>query len=343
MPKEILLYSSFYSFTAEDFITKMEEAKDDDIVLRLNTPGGDVQAGYGMIAKFAEHKGNKIIKVDGKANSMGAFFLAFAKDVEVLDVSEIVLHRAAYPDYYESRETFKGSDEYNFVLKMNKDIRKKLEAKIDVEAFEKVTGVTMDELFSMDSRIDVSLTPEQAKKVGLISKINKLDMNMKAEIQANAVSIAASFGVDVKELQLIKNEPIIEATNDKQIKNNKMTIEDLKANHPDVYNKVFALCSESAIAERNDTVEAWLTFVDVDAKAVSEGIKSGKKLSQTATAEFSRKLLSAEMLSNEEEGSQGNLSAEEAAKIEAEAQSKKDGLAPEIEAELDKLLNLKKD
>lgn len=310
MAKEILLYSSIYSFVAESFIEKMEAVAGEDIVLRINTPGGDVQAGFGMIAKFAEHKGNKTIKVDGKANSMGAFFLAFADNVEALDVSEIVLHRAAFPSWIESREGFKDSEEFKAVVKINKDLRAKLEAKIDPELFEKLTKVSMDQMFSMDSRIDVSITPAQAKRIGLINKVNKLTKDMSAEIKSNSYAIAAEFGVDVKELQVIKNEPQPEAINDKPKINKTMTIEDLKANHPGVYNQILAIGSKAALAERNDTVEAWLTFVDVDAKAVSDGIKSGEKLSQAATAELNRKLFSAEALKNEEKGSNKDVKPE---------------------------------
>mgnify|MGYP003644136561 FL=1 len=283
MPKEILLYSGIYSYVAESFLEKMEAAKEDDIVLRINSDGGDPQAVYGMIAKFAEHKGSKSIKVDGKANSSAAFFLAYADEVEILDVSQIVLHRAAYPSYYEAMSDFKDSDEYNAVVTVNKNLRAGLESKIDIAAFEKTTKVTLDEMFSMDSRIDVSLTPTQAKKIGLISSVKKLTKEMKAEIQSKSVAMAAEFGVDFKELKII--EPIIEANKDKP-KTNKMTIEDLKADHSEVYNAVFNLGSTSANAERTDTVNAWLVYNDIDAKAVKAGIESGDKMSQTQMAEL---------------------------------------------------------
>lgn len=310
MAKEILLYSSIYSFVAESFIEKMEAAAGEDVVLRINTPGGDVQAGFGMIAKFAEHKGNKTIKVDGKANSMGAFFLAFADNVEALDVSEIVLHRAAFPSWVESRDGFKDSEEFKAVVKINKDLRAKLEAKIDTEVFEKLTKVSMDQMFSMDSRIDVSITPTQAKKIGLISKVKKLTSDMSAEIKSNSFAIAAEFGVDVKELQVITEKPQSGAINDKPKTNKTMTIEDLKANHPGVYNQILALGSKAGVADRNDTVNAWLVYADVNPKAVAEGIKSGEKLSQATTAEFNREMFSAETLKNEKNGSNKEIKPE---------------------------------
>jgi len=302
MEVEILLYSSIYSFTAESFIEKMEAAKDKDVVLRINTPGGDVQAGFGMIAKFIEHKGAKRIKVDGKANSMGAFFLAYSDNVEALDVSEIVLHRAAYPSWIESGADFKGSAEFKTLVKINKDVRKGLEAKIDIEAFEKITGVTLNEMFSMDSRIDVSLTPQQAKKIGLISKVKKLTSEMSSDIQAKTISIAASFGVDVNELQVL---PIEAKKEEKKIikKETKMTLIELKEKHPDVY----AQAVKVGVADEKDRAQSWLAFVDVDAKAVIEGIEKDSQLSQKAMAEFSKKMFSKEHIANAEKESDKDI------------------------------------
>ena len=334
MTKEILLYSAIYDFTAETFIEKLDAAKDSDITLRINTPGGDVQAGFGMIAKFAEHKGVKTIKVDGKANSMGAFFLAYADKVEVLDVSEIVLHRAAYPSWVEAREDFKDSPAFDAVVKINNDLRKGLEAKIDVDAIEKATKTSMDEMFSMESRIDVSLTPVQAKKIGLVSKINKLTSEMSAEIRGNSFAIAAEFGVDVKELQEIKADKVLPVIEDKPNNNNNMTIEDLKANHSGVYNQIFALGSAAGIAAEIDRVAAWLTFVDVDADAVSKGIKEGNNLSQAATAELSRKQFSNEVLATTE--------ADSAPVVEPEKVVVTEGKTSAGETELDALINADK-
>lgn len=320
MPKEILLYSGIYDFVAESFITKMEAAKDDDITLRINTGGGDVQSGFGMIAKFAEHKGVKNIKVDGKANSMGAFFLAYADNVEALDVSEIVLHRAAYPSWVESREGFKDSEEFKGLVSINSSLRKGLESKIDIVAFEKETKVTLDSMFSTDSRIDVSLTPKQALKIGLINKVNKLTSKMSAEIQSNTYTIAAEFGVDLKNIKA----DILPVIKDKPKTITKMTIEDLKANHSEVYNQIFAKGSEAGIAERNDTVEAWLIFNDADAKTVSEGIKSGEKLSQAKMAELTRASFTKEELKKEEEATAEVVTPSETKKVELTAEKEQE-------------------
>ena len=328
MGKEILLYTGFSNSTAESFIDKMEMASAEDVTLRLNTDGGDVQSGFGMIAKFAEHKGKKTIKVDGKANSMGAFFLAFADNVEALDVSQIILHRAAYPSYIEAREGFKDSPQYDEVVKINDNLKAGLIAKIDIVEFEKITGATMDSMFSMESRIDISLTPIQAKKIGLVNKVNKLTSKMSAEINANNVSIAAEFGIDITEIKARKL-----AIEDKPKIINNMTIEDLQANHSEVFNKVFALGSKAGVAEETDRVNAWLVYNDVDAEAVSKGIKEGSELSLTIQAELSRKQFSSEILAKVEAEKAPVVTPEKVVTKEVKASTAKDELMALINGE----------
>jgi len=73
MAKEVLLYGEMYSWSARDFISAVEDAKGSDLSVRVNSMGGDVDYGYGMIAKFKEFEGKKSVKVDGSAASMAAF------------------------------------------------------------------------------------------------------------------------------------------------------------------------------------------------------------------------------------------------------------------------------
>ena len=307
MSKEILLYGSIYNYSAELFIENIQAAEGEDIVVRINTTGGDVLAGYGMIAKFAEFKGSKKIKVDGQAASMGAFFLAYADEVEALDVSQIMIHRAAYPSWYEARDSFAESEEYNFLVQVNKDLRKALEAKIDSELFEKTAGVSLDEVFSMDSRIDVNLTSKEAKKIGLISKVKVLNSNMVAEINSNRVAAAARFG-----LESLSDIP--EAVLNNKSNNNKnkikMTVDQLKSEHPDVYSQVFEAGSKSGVKAERDNSSAWLAFIDADKEAVVNAVKSGKEFTTADMADMNVKLVSALKKNELEEGSADDVTPE---------------------------------
>ena len=115
MSKEIYLYSQIYDFVAESIISQLEDNIGNDVVMRVASPGGNVKASYGLMAKVKEH-GNVSIKVDGHADSMAANLLLFAKKAECLDVSTFVLHRAAFYDGYIPDEI-----EANMLTKINKE------------------------------------------------------------------------------------------------------------------------------------------------------------------------------------------------------------------------------
>src|SRR5690606_28059643 len=99
-----------------------------------------------------------------------------------MDVSKAPLHRA--DGYVNSPE------EQAFLDGVNKDLRAKLTSKIDAEKFKEITGKTINDLFDSKDRIDVWLTAKQAKQVGLIKKIVKLNPTEIAAI--NRMNIAAS-------------------------------------------------------------------------------------------------------------------------------------------------------
>lgn len=283
MPKEILLYKQIESNSASEFITAMDEASDSDICLRISSNGGNPDFGFGMIAKFREHKKGKLIKVDGKAHSMVAFFLCYSDDNEALEVAEFVIHRAAYPKWFEDQPELFTEDVRANVERINSFLRKALEAKIDVAKFEVLKNVKMKDIFSLDSRIDVSLTAAEAKKIGLINRIIKITPEKSAEIKSLMAEINAQhLGIEIA----TTNTPEI-------IKPENMTIEKLKAEHPTLFAQVVAM----GIAQEKDRVEACLVFIDIDPVGVKAAIETGNALTAKAMAEFGLKAMSKESLS----------------------------------------------
>lgn len=258
--KEIYLYSGLYSFVAERLISEMNEDSDADVVMRINSPGGEVFAGWGVVAKMRERKGKVYVKVDGFAASMAAFIPMFADNVEALDVSTFLLHRAAMH--------IENPKDQEFLDKVNKDLRARMESKLDSEKLKELTGTSIKDLFEKEERINLTLTAKQAKQIGLVDKINKVNSD---EIKA----------FDDKFFSVAAMAP------QKQI-NETMTLEKLKAEHPEL----FAQIVTAAVNAERDRVGAWMVFVDADPKAVSEGIASGNALSAKATAELTLKLTS---------------------------------------------------
>lgn len=285
---ELLIYGDINSWTASEFIRGFAEIEGDTLVTRVNSGGGSPIYGLGMITKFREFQGERIVKVDGMAHSTAGFFVLFAKQVEAIQQSKFIIHRAAYPDYYE--QNYMSEDEKTRLAEFNKDMYDAYVAKIDVAKFEQITGKKLKDIFSMDSRLEVQLNAKQAKQVGLISRVVTLTPEMHSSIidrattTTNAIA-ANSNGVFIPELEAETPTPNIPEVKPKNT--SKMTPEEFKAQHPDAHKAIV----ESGIAQERDRVGAWAVFAEIDPKAVAEGIKSGNPLSMTATAEFQMKLM----------------------------------------------------
>lgn len=283
MDKELLLYTGIYNSTAEAFINSMEEAKDDNVTIRINGPGGDVFAGWGMIAKLKEHTGQSKIKVDGHAASMHFNFMLYGDDVEVLDVSKLMFHRASM--YIENEADQK------FLDNVNKDLRRVIESKVDKKLWEEITGHSIKSLFESEDRVDVWLDPKDAKKLGLVNKIVKIsDASANDETFKRLVAMTG-FNITNSKKQGEKTE------------NSIMTKEELKQKHPELY---ASIVKEGVDSER-DRVESWLVFNDVDSKAVAEGIESGKEISRKSISDFQLKVMSSNTLDNAKSDSEGDI------------------------------------
>jgi len=282
MAKELLIYGGINAYSSALFVEKLAEvAAEDDLVVRINTPGGEPEYAWGMIARFAEHKGKKTVKVDGKAMSMGAFWACYADEVEALDVSEFMVHRAAYPKWFESDPEYFTAELRANMERVNKSLRKALEAKIDVAAFEAMKGVKVADLFSIDGRPEVYLSAQEAKKIGLVSRIVKITPAITAEVDSYT-ALAARQEIEVPAPAKAATVPPVSISSPN---NNKMTLAELKAQHPEAY----AAAVQVGVDQEKDRVEACLVFIDIDPTAVKTAIESGKPLSSKQMAEFSLK------------------------------------------------------
>jgi len=291
---ELLIYGFIYDFSAAEFVSAFAEVEGESVTCRINTNGGGPEAGWSMIGRLIEFKGSKLVKVDGKAYSMGAFILCYADDSECYDVSQFLFHRASYGMWYENEYMDEG--QRTNLINVNKKLREAFEAKIDVAKFEnlkvcKEAGITVNRLFSMEERVDVYLTADDAKKIGLVNRIVKITPSKAASINKSVAKMAAnSESIDALMIKI----PIVEATKEtpnapevKPKNTSKMTPEEFKALHPEAYASIVG----TGIAQERDRVGAWAVFAEIDPKAVAEGIKSGNPLSMTATAEFQMKLM----------------------------------------------------
>lgn len=284
MIKNVTIYGNINDYVAAEFVNQIDRAENfgDDIKVRISSNGGDVMAGFSMLARLQEFKGKKSIVVDGKAYSMGAFMCLYADEVEAYDVAEFLLHRAAYPEWYE--KNYATEDDMKRLANTNKVLMAKMKSKFDSETFEKLAGMTIDEMFDGEQK-DVILTAKDAKKLGIISKILKLDSVAKTEINANCQSVGIQAMYDNELNEIGGDENVNQKANEPNFNNNKnnkkMTVDELKQNHPEVANAF----RDEIHAEVRDNIAAWGEWKDVDANMAFEGVKT---LKAPTSAELSK-------------------------------------------------------
>jgi ATP-dependent protease ClpP protease subunit len=302
MAKDILIYGGIFTFSAAEFIRAIDELEDGEpLSVRINTPGGDPQSTFGMISKIQEFKGEKIVRVDGQAYSAGFFLCCFADKVEALDVSRFLVHRAAFPEWFERSETLFTPELRGELDAINKLLMDAMKKSIDVAKFESITGVTIKDIFSMDTRVDVFLTAQQAKQIGLVQKINKITPAATKQIAAwnSTPSIAAvHYDDDVNDFS--SSDDSISTDNKNQIK---MTREEFKKANPEAFKAMQKESFNAGVNAEKKRIDEWMEHVGADAEMVKTGIASGKELDrETLTALITKSVTAGAVKDLEREG-----------------------------------------
>jgi hypothetical protein len=168
---------------------------------------------------------------------------------------------------------------------INKDLRSQMEKRLDMEKFQAVTGCTMDDIFNSNKVKDVWISAKDAKKIGLVNEIIRLD---KAEMKA----FNSKFVAYIKPERGSEGGSQGSGANASDTKNNniqnpvKMTKQELKAQHPELYSAILA----EGHTEERERVQAWLAFIDYDKDNVIACVKDGKMVTQSVMAEMTVKI-----------------------------------------------------
>jgi ATP-dependent protease ClpP protease subunit len=295
MAKDILMYGIIDSWSVGQFINDIDEVLEENesapITVRVNSPGGDPDYGFGAVAKFAEIKNEKIVRVDGKAYSTALYYCCYTDNVVALDVSEFLLHRAAYDEWVESNPAYFTDARKAGLENANKKLRAAFEAKVNVPLFEQLCKCTLDEVFSMEGRKDVSFNAKIAKRIGLIKEIIQITPTKKAEIETLMLNVSA-----------LHNGFKIAAKAETEDKPKTMTKAELQLNHAAVYAEIFEAGKTAGITEMKQIAEVWAHYAPIDAKACQDGIKSGVMPSPVQVIELGEKKFSKKSLKEIEHG-----------------------------------------
>lgn len=303
MAKELYIYSPIYDYTAETAVKALNAIPDnEDLTIRINTPGGNVNAGWAIISKLSERTSKTNIIIDGQAESMGAMMLLFVEHVIANDTSIIMFHKAAYPTWYEPSEA-----ELKKLKTINESFKVKLTAKV---AGKPGSDKFLDKVFETDVRNDVELTPVEAKKLGIVKEIRTLQPK------------AFDFNMQVVAISDDKTETPSWVNNKSKIET--MDLAKFKAEHPAIYQQAFAEGESTGVNKERERVEAWAVYNEVNPEKVKAGIESGKVLSGKSMAEFNLEIAKGEKIDAGKQDNPGMLDTKQEKLTPEQIQAKKD-------------------
>ena len=157
----------------------LQEAAGDDVVVVINSGGGDVQAGQEMYTALRSYEGNVTIQVYSLAAS-AASVVAMAGTSEISPVAQIMIHNVscrASGDHRDMEHTAQVLVNANEAL---------------AAAYVAKTGKSKEDILALMAE-ETWFTAEQAVQEGFIDKI----MFAEGQSSVQKVKLAAAYGTDL--------------------------------------------------------------------------------------------------------------------------------------------------
>lgn len=136
---ELLLHDEIgmWGDESKEFVNVLKKNKDKDIVVDINSPGGEVFAGYSMYSALSEHPANVTTHVSGLAASISALIVQAANKRTMSKIAMMMIHRVT-----------SGSRGDASKLRSDADAMEKMEENI-VDATQNRSSLSRDDIFSM--------------------------------------------------------------------------------------------------------------------------------------------------------------------------------------------------
>lgn len=155
----------------------LAEADGDDVVIRINSNGGDIFAGSEIYDLISSYEGNVLIRIVGMAAS-AASVIAMAAESEIAPTGLMMIHNVqsgAHGDYREMEHSAEVLKEANRSI---------------MAAYREKTGMTEDELLSLMDN-ETFMSADTAIEFGFVDKMS--DYGKEAKAPDTGVQLAASM------------------------------------------------------------------------------------------------------------------------------------------------------
>lgn len=155
----------------------LAEADGDDVVIRINSNGGDIFAGSEIYDLISSYEGNVLIRIVGMAAS-AASVIAMAAESEIAPTGLMMIHNVqsgAHGDYREMEHSAEVLREANRSI---------------MSAYREKTGMSEDELLSLMDN-ETFMSADTAIEFGFVDKMS--DYGKEAKAPDTGVQLAAAM------------------------------------------------------------------------------------------------------------------------------------------------------
>ena len=271
-----------YDVTSKKIIEELRAAKNGEIEIDVNSPGGSVFEGLAIYNAIKNYSGKTKIKVSGLAASMGSIIALAKGKFETAKSSVYMIHNAkgiSLGDYREMEKTGKILNSVSNMLakiyseNSGKDL-KYVREKMDNETFYYGSDEIINEGYASISYDDGK--DENKEDLKAMAELEIEDCNAKMnnykESEETIAQICAMMNVNEYKKE---NYPVEKKTGEnKNIGGKKMNFEELKANNPDLFKEVF----QAGVEKERKRVSAHLKMagtykasMDVVSKFIADG------------------------------------------------------------------------
>ena len=155
----------------------LAEANGDDVVIRINSNGGDIFAGSEIYDLISSYEGNTLIRIVGMAAS-AASVIAMAAESEIAPTGLMMIHNVQSGTHGDYRDMEHSAE----VLKeANRSI---------MAAYREKTGMSEDELLALMDN-ETFMSADTAVEFGFVNKIS--DYSKEAKSPDSGIRLAASM------------------------------------------------------------------------------------------------------------------------------------------------------
>ncbi|MEJ6529593.1 head maturation protease, ClpP-related [Exiguobacterium sp. USCH10] len=241
----------------------IQDLSDEDIIVEINSPGGSVFDASEIYTALMSHKGNVEVHIVGLAASAASIIAMAGDNVLMSPTAQMMIHNASSIQMGDHRD-----------MKHTADFLKGIDRTIS-NAYAKKTGLSNEKLLDMMSK-ETWLTPNQAKEHGFIDAV--MFENEAPKVVANLNDLATGL-LPQRVIDKLRNEMpnMLKVTNQSEPQpkpNNEteedeiMNLEDLKNNHPDVYQQILNLGIAEGVKNENERIK------NIDSLKKPAGIKN---------------------------------------------------------------------